>query len=666
MEDRRLCIQIVSERLTEGVLSPFNSIMELQHYASSLAAVEPRPPNVSLSDDVQTISVGGVPLSLATWRAGLKKVAASIHSRFKKVFRGLEIKYHIPTDLVDDMNDTTAGMGWLDGGKFTEEDNPLMKHYLDGAHSDLAYLGPDGRFYFHIEPALDLMRDFTFINQRLCILNAQVNSESTRATSHIDTRIRNGMRRRNHGRDGGRHRNVIQQSKNSHNRHMDVYIPILIASDVQVIEEIYLIYIRPVEEAIAMSLWGNGSRMLYREFMYVQMGLRLTSSKYYKHFPQSFKEYFGVEFSVLDYRHWAVTVMREFIEQRHHIVQNGNTIGDKIADHSTSLSRRVYSQKVTDLPYQTADFTWWCDQFCRRWQDLSGFSGNKPPLPIRILDMIQSSTPVSLIPADVPSDVALTGFTPQANGGLVNRMETLEMQLKESKAAMSASMEMLRCNVREDMKTLLAEGLSAVMSSVGREPSNASDSSSAVVARSAFSDQDMTPHVALPPVTRSKPARNVAVHVPPEAEAEGSTRRSTQAPPSNHRRTEYAVSDDIDPELEADAKAALRRALGDDRADWKSEEQRKTVMYSLDNSKHLVSVMNTGEGKSMTWVICSLLQSVVSVVVVPFHTLLTQHLDNARRMGCKAMQWTTDMTSLCGNNLIFMAMETAASKDMER
>jgi hypothetical protein len=56
------------------------------------------------------------------------------------------------------------------------------------------------------------------------------------------------------------------------------------------------------------------------------------------------------------------------------------------------------------------------------------------------------------------------------------------------------------------------------------------------------------------------------------------------------------------------------------------------------------------------------------VVVVPYHHLLNQHLENAKSMGCRAMQWITKMgvDAIGTNNLIFVAMETAASPAMKQ
>ena len=101
--------------------------------------------------------------------------------------------------------------------------------------------------------------------------------------------------------------------------------------------------------------------------------------------------------------------------------------------------------------------------------------------------------------------------------------------------------------------------------------------------------------------------------------------------------------------------------LKDENANWKSDEQRETVMETLSGQRNLVSVMKTGGGKSMAWILVALLQSVVTVVVVPFKRLLDQHLECALSYGCKAIKWTAKMGTFGNNNLIFMALESAAS-----
>ena len=76
--------------------------------------------------------------------------------------------------------------------------------------------------------------------------------------------------------------------------------------------------------------------------------------------------------------------------------------------------------------------------------------------------------------------------------------------------------------------------------------------------------------------------------------------------------------------------------------------------------------MRTDGGKSMTWIIPALMQTTITVVIIPFNHLLEQHLANAKRMGCRAMQWTTRSGLIEDNNLNFVALEMAAAAGFKR
>jgi superfamily II DNA helicase RecQ len=117
---------------------------------------------------------------------------------------------------------------------------------------------------------------------------------------------------------------------------------------------------------------------------------------------------------------------------------------------------------------------------------------------------------------------------------------------------------------------------------------------------------------------------------------------------------------------ESTALQTLHDALSDQNANWKSEEQRESVMETLSGQRNIVSVMRTGGGKSMAWIIAALLQTVVTVVMVPFKRLLDQHLEQALSFSCKAMKWTSNISSFGKHNLIFMALESAASHTFQK
>jgi hypothetical protein len=98
----------------------------LQSFASCLSIAEPRPAKIVLSDDLQTLTVNGKPLSLAQWRSGTRRAMKDMEDLIMKILKGTEIPFTIPNDVVDNMNDSTIGYSWLNNAKFTEEDNPAL------------------------------------------------------------------------------------------------------------------------------------------------------------------------------------------------------------------------------------------------------------------------------------------------------------------------------------------------------------------------------------------------------------------------------------------------------------------------------------------------------------------------------------------------------------
>jgi hypothetical protein len=60
----RRCEAICRTHLSEGAISPYNSIRELQKYASGFVMSEPRPPKTTLLSNVETFGRDGKQLDL--------------------------------------------------------------------------------------------------------------------------------------------------------------------------------------------------------------------------------------------------------------------------------------------------------------------------------------------------------------------------------------------------------------------------------------------------------------------------------------------------------------------------------------------------------------------------------------------------------------------------
>jgi hypothetical protein len=657
---------------------------------------QPHPPHVTLSRDLETFTIYSKTLNIHKWRAGLRELFNQVEAHILKVMKGTPIPYHIPDHVQDDMTDTRRDVSWLNGC-YTETPDPLMQRYLDDPNEKLAYYGPDEKLHIYSGRALEVMEDMAFINKGECVLHDQVNAQAYRGTSLTDLRIRNSHRLRNHQRDHGRIRHVLQYTKTTNNHEQDIFLPILVASELQRLDEMYLIPLRQMEEVLAYALWGKESWKLYREYFFVQMGQRLTPDMLYKQFPEMSQEYFGVDLTLSEYREWAMAVMREYIPPERLPDHRGNVVGDLFGQHGTNMARDHYARTEGSLPYLTTDAMWFYDEFSEEWQHISGFGSGASLLPIPIkfhrrakASAVTTTTPISS--TDGSTSSSTDGNVMQMFQTLMNKMTDIENQIQMQNFNIGERFQTLRQEVMDDNKKMLAQGLNMLhQSSFVQSTAVPSMPAMEDIVSTATSTISSTPmDFFVDDSARINSFNDDTAHIEASTDNSGSIEAITTncstgdtsmemamaseddfddlyLPYETEQRMEGIVLEKTSNEIEQLALRTMRTALGNPLANWRSDEQRDTVLEALAMEHNVVSVMKTGAGKSMTWIIPALIQPAIkTVVVVPYHRLLEQHLANAVKMGCKAMRWTVKTGPIGDKNLIFVAMESAASVKFKR
>jgi hypothetical protein len=133
------CKEICTTHLSGEVISPYNSIQELQQYASSLVKTEPHAPTITLSSDVQSFAIHGKKLHLPTLRSGLRKLYDEVSTALEEVILHQSIPITIPDTLADDMSNTTRGYSWLDNTTFTEKQYPILEGYLNDSNQHMCW-----------------------------------------------------------------------------------------------------------------------------------------------------------------------------------------------------------------------------------------------------------------------------------------------------------------------------------------------------------------------------------------------------------------------------------------------------------------------------------------------------------------------------------------------
>jgi hypothetical protein len=623
----RRCKDICSTRLTEGVISPYNSIRELQQYASSLVKSEPRAPNITLSADVQTFAIHGKHLHLPTLRAGLRKLFDDVSGLIEEVLLHQDIPITIPANLADDMSNTRRGYSWLDNGTFTEKQYPMLEGYLNDPDQRLCWKGRDGLLHFNAAASSALMKKTAAINRGISVLNDIVNSLPARGTEFVDHKIRNSWRRRSTYRDQGRLRWVNQYSKKTNGRKMDTFLPLLVADELQVCQEQYMILIRPVEELIARELWGEEARVLYHEYMYVEMGQRVDADMFSRHLRAYLDKYIGADLGIEELRQLSVSVMREFIPAKSHYMVMDNNVGDLIQDHSTNTSRGNYGGLEGSMPYLTTDAMFKYDDFCTRWHCITGFGKYPAPPPLRLVQ--SAGQQMYTAPTMVASTSGSGSTTHGASSGpimqmmqlLLAKVTNLEAKMDLQAASTSTTLQEFRVQTKDDIRNGLAECFAVYE---GKPLAQA-------------------PIIYDGPMDLDEPVIN-------------------QRSPSPE--LEYGPLVDVSLD-------SIRLLLKQPEAEYRSENQKMTIQHCLEMTSNVVSVMGTGEGKSMAWQVPARLQPhIKNVVIISSAANLVNQYQRAKDMGLKAHLFrfsdnkgpSAPFASFEENNLIFVGMETAGDR----
>jgi len=521
------------------------------------------------------------------------------------------------------MSNTTRGYSWLDNATFTEKTYPLLEIIMQDPDQKLCWKDREGNFHFHPRGATDFMMQSASLNEDLSVMDHTIHSQPHRGTEFVDTKIRNSWRRRNCVRDMGKLYWVEQYSKKTNRKQMDTYVPVCVADEVQTLEDKYLLLVRPVEELIALDLWGEEARVLYHEYMYVGMGQRVTADQFSRRLSAFMEWMVGFGLGVMEYRHIAIALMREYIPVQYHRNFTANSIGDLITDHISSTAQGIYAGLEGDLPYLTTDAMFKFNDFCARWQCLTGFGKHPPPLPLRLTQSQGHSISSSLAPA--PSVESTTPSLPAGDQVLemlrllMKKVDGLETLVSSQNAQVSSTLQEFRVQTKEDIREALAE---------------------------CFATQKNKPDVLPGPSYILPPQDNNMNHA--------------NLPDRPESPLEYG------PTLAESIRDTIRELLNIPDAEIRSDSQLRSIEAALHLRSNLVSVMATGEGKSMIWQVCARKQPQIrTVVVISSAATLQEQLTKAKKMGLEPLhfKWsgTKEHERHFGNsNLVFVAMETAA------
>ena len=135
---------------------------------------------------------------------------------------------------------------------------------------------------------------------------------------------------------------------------------------------------------------------------------------------------------------------------------------------------------------------------------------------------------------------------------------------------------------------------------------------------------------------------------PPQAQTEWSTAQRTHLTdhlsPSKSSPAQLSPYGSVPDEDEL--QTAMRKALGRDRVEYRSEEQAEALRAVMRRETPLVVVLPTGGGKSLLFMApaCTGQRAGMTIVVVPFRQLIHSFIDRAKERGVECEEWSPDTT----------------------
>ena len=386
--------------MTEESFSPYITIRDHQHLASSISFNEAMDPTVVWNPDMSLLDCLGFTLSIAGFRGGIQEMLASLRRRIEALCGS--IPTNVSKDLTEDFSDRSIGLSWMHPTNFTGgAPLPLLKHLLEIAENCPAEVDSFGILHWNPANVAYYRRLFDQINLELSILCFILPAPSPRGTEFMDTRIRNDQISRNVYKSFGTWF-IYRVVKMTNIMGSLAWIPTLLPSVLSELLDRYLLLIRPVEIIFTEILSGPASRALYEQFLWVQDGKRIDSPRFSQQLADMTEQYMGCRASIRILRHMTISIMREFT----YTPTETNYIGDLVSNHSSHQAQKTYAREKGQLPFLTTDLLLKSRKFCQTWHDTLGVGENSPPIPFRLLASRLttlynnvSPTSTSLIPA---------------------------------------------------------------------------------------------------------------------------------------------------------------------------------------------------------------------------------------------------------------------------
>jgi hypothetical protein len=195
---------------------------------------------------------------------------------------------------------------------------------------------------------------------------------------------------------------IIEATKTENTIGHSAFIPAVLPSKIAQHFFYYLVYVRPLEIFLSAKVYGPSTKVLYQEFLYVQLGKQVTSDQFSHSMSQLMAAHCGTAIGIRAWQHLAIALKREFIPPSMvDPFQTHQDVSDLAASHSTRTARKTYAIDRNSLPLLSTDAMLEHEAFCKHWHSVLHFGTSSPPAPLRQLQDGQSKCHQNISEAEI-------------------------------------------------------------------------------------------------------------------------------------------------------------------------------------------------------------------------------------------------------------------------
>jgi hypothetical protein len=687
----RSVINVGTTTLRAGIISPYNTVIQYQQWISSLTFATAAPPRTIVSNDGLNITYGNVTLNVPVWRGGLALMHKELELELEELCYGSSYGLSLPEIIEDNWSEDKYGYSWLDKEtSYLEDKWGLLQNLLGDSSLGLATLTTGGKLVWNRLALTNFLRKSNAFMSKLGFFGFATNGQVARISEYVEHKIRNSYRPRTIFCNGPDMWMVIRRSKFETLVKSPDFRPMKCHPSFTLLLQRYLLIVRPIEVIFASVLYGPSVAEEYRQFMFMQLGERISSDRYLQYIQSTTLKYFKVPIGAREYRQLTVEIGRVYIGSTFNIDSDDSDVLALQRGHSASMARRKYAPEVDHLPSMSSDRLLEFGHASEAWWEVTGFRPGYPPMmPFK-----------QRLHRHIPN----TSSHQESSAPGVPSSDTLSLVLnymKQMEANISNQIQALQHNIAREVQTVVAEALamqSMAQSNVPQSTHPAPFSISTLSNFPTIPTMPIQPLSSLPvPTTppllpdhslshRSSSELSYASLIlqPMDIEEEEDfpdiakgeqtpvhqlSRRVRSSVPFTGGAT-WATKYDMDEQESKFLHQCLKKHFPTvPRPTFRTETQALAVALVIQRSASFVVHLPTGMGKSLTYQIASRLpEGKTNIVVIPNAFLLREQVQKAQDMGLKAIHWSASQPfpTPATANLVFMALESVLSNTFKR